>query len=113
MGYHFDKLPIQKNQKTFFVELTDIVSVTADGHYTKVRTSDSEYHFCNYSLSRVEEKLDPGVFLKVHRSHIVNLDHVKSFERHHDKGLVSMLCDDHVIPVSRANIEKLQAALGI
>jgi len=113
MEYHFDKLPIQKNQKTFFIDLTDIVSVTADGHYTKVRTSNSEDHFCNYSLSRVEEKLDPGVFLKVHRSHIVNLDHVKSFERHHDKGLVSMLCDDHVIPVSRANIEKLQAALGI
>ncbi len=111
--YHFDKLPIQKNQKTFFVELTDIVSVTADGHYTKVRTSNSEDHFCNYSLSRVEEKLDPGVFLRVHRSHIVNLDHVKSFERQHDKGLVSMLCDDHVIPVSRTNIEKLQAALGI
>ena len=113
MEYHFDKLPIQKNQKTFFVELTDIVSVTADGHYTKVHTSDSEDHFCNYSLSRVEEKLDPGVFLRVHRSHIVNLDHVKSFERHHDKGLVSMLGDDHVIPVSRTNIEKLQAALGI
>ena len=111
--YHFDKLPIQKDQKTFFVELTDIVSVTADGHYTKVRTSNSEDHFCNYSLSRVEEKLDPGVFLRVHRSHIVNLDHVKSFERQHDKGLVSMLCDDHVIPVSRTNIEKLQAALGI
>jgi NO-binding membrane sensor protein with MHYT domain len=113
LEYHFDKLPIQKDQKTFFVELTDIVSVTADGHYTKIRTSNSEDHFCNYSLSRVEEKLDPGVFLRVHRSHIVNLDHVKSFERQHDKGLVSMLCDDHVIPVSRTNIEKLQAALGI
>ena len=113
MGYHFDKLPVQKNQKTLFVELADIVSVTADGHYTKVRTSNSEDHFCNYSLSRVEEKLDPGVFLRVHRSHIVNLDHVKSFERHHDKGLISMLCDDHVIPVSRTNMEKLQEALDI
>jgi NO-binding membrane sensor protein with MHYT domain len=113
MGYHFDKLPVQKNQKILFIELADIVSVTADGHYTKVRTSDSEDHFCNYSLSRVEEKLDPDVFLRVHRSHIVNLDHVKSFERHHDKGLISMLCDDHVIPVSRTNMEKLQEALGI
>jgi len=112
-GYHFDKLPVQKNQKTFFVELTDIVSVSADGHYTKVRTSDSEDHFCNYSLSRVEEKLDPEVFVRIHRSHIVNLEQVKSFERQHDKGLVSMLCDDHVLPVSRTNIEKLQSALGI
>jgi len=113
MEYHFEKLPVQKNQKTYFVELTDIVSVTADGHYTKVHTSNSEEHFCNYSLSRVEEKLSRGGFLRVHRSHIVNLDHVKSFQRNHDKGLVSMLCDDHLIPVSRTNIEKLQIALGL
>jgi hypothetical protein len=112
-GYHLDKLPIQKNQKTFFVELTDIVSVTADGHYTSIRTSNSEDNFCNYSLSRVEKELDTGVFMRVHRSHIVNLNHVKSFERLHDKGLISMYSGDHVIPVSRTNIEKLQEALGI
>ena len=111
--YHLDKLPIQKNQKTFFVELTDIVSVTADGHYTSIRTSNSEYNFCNYSLSRVEKELDTRVFMRVHRSHIVNLNHVKSYERLHDKGLISMYSGDHVIPVSRTNIEKLQEALGI
>ena len=113
IGYHFDKLPIQKNQKTFFIELTDIVSVTADGHYTSIRTSNSEDNFCNYSLSRVEQELDTRVFMRVHRSHIVNLNHVKSFERLHDKGLISMYSEDHVIPVSRTNIEKLQEALGI
>ena len=111
--YHLDKLPIQKNQKTFFVELTDIVSVTADGHYTSIRTSNSEDNFCNYSLSRVEKELDTRVFMRVHRSHIVNLNHVKSYERLHDKGLISMYSGDHVIPVSRTNIEKLQEALGI
>lgn len=112
-GYRLDKLPIQKNQKTFFVELTDIVSVTADGHYTSIRTSNSEDNFCNYSLSRVEKELDTRVFMRVHRSHIVNLNHVKSYERLHDKGLISMCSGDHVIPVSRTNIEKLQEALGI
>jgi len=111
--YHLDKLPIQKNQKTYFVELTDIVSVTADGHYTSIRTSNSEDNFCNYSLSRVEKELDTRVFMRVHRSHIVNLNHVKSYERLHDKGLISMYSGDHVIPVSRTNIEKLQEALGI
>jgi len=112
-GYHLDKLPILKNQKTFFVKLTDIVSVTADGHYTSIRTSNSEDNFCNYSLSRVEKELDTRVFMRVHRSHIVNLNHVKSYERLHDKGLISMYSGDHVIPVSRTNIEKLQEALGI
>jgi len=111
--YHFDKLPVQKNQRTYFVELIEIVSVTADGHYTTVHTSSSEDHFCNYSLSQVEKVLGTGFFLRVHRSHIVNLKHVKSFERQHDKGLISMHGDGHVIPVSRTNIGKLLEALGL
>jgi len=112
--YHIDKLPILRNQKTYFVDIADIVSVSADGHYTTVQSKDNEYHFCSHSLSRVEEVLDPQVFLRVHRSHIVNLNHVESFERQHDKGLVFMSGGEaSPIPVSRTNIGKLQSVLGI
>jgi len=113
-GFHIDKLPVLRNQKTYFVDIADIVSVSADGHYTTVQSKDNEYHFCSHSLSRVEEVLDPQVFLRVHRSHIVNLNHIESFERQHDKGLVFMCGDEgSPIPVSRTNIGKLQSVLGI
>jgi NO-binding membrane sensor protein with MHYT domain len=113
-GFHIDKLPVLRNQKTYFVDIADVVSVSADGHYTTVQSKDNEYHFCSHSLSRVEEVLDPQVFLRVHRSHIVNLNHVESFERQHDKGLVFMCGDEgSPIPVSRTNIGKLQSVLGI
>ncbi len=112
--FHIDKLPVLRNQKTYFVDIADVVSVSADGHYTTVQSKDNEYHFCSHSLSRVEEVLDPQVFLRVHRSHIVNLNHVESFERQHDKGLVFMCGDEgSPIPVSRTNIGKLQSVLGI
>ncbi len=113
-GFHIDKLPVLRNQKTYFVDRADVVSVSADGHYTTVQSKDNEYHFCSHSLSRVEEVLNPQVFLRVHRSHIVNLNHVESFERQHDKGLVFMCGDEgSPIPVSRTNIGKLQSVLGI
>ncbi len=112
--YHIDKLPILRNQKIYFVDIADVVSVSADGHYTTVQSKDNEYHFCSHSLSRVEEVLDPQVFLRVHRSHIVNLNHVESFKRQHDKGLVFMCGGEgSPIPVSRTNIGKLQSVLGI
>jgi hypothetical protein len=112
--FHIDKIPVLRNQKTYFVDIADIVSVSADGHYTTVQSKDNEYHFCSHSLSRVEEVLDPQVFLRVHRSHIVNLNHVESFERQHDKGLVFMSGGEaSPIPVSRTNIGKLQSVLGI
>jgi hypothetical protein len=113
-GFHIDKLPVLRNQKTYFVDIADVVSISADGHYTTVQSKDNEYHFCSHSLSRVEEVLDPQVFLRVHRSHIVNLNHVESFERQHDKGLVFMCGDEgRPIPVSRTNMGKLQSVLGI
>jgi NO-binding membrane sensor protein with MHYT domain len=112
--FHIDKIPVLRNQKTYFVDIADIVSVSADGHYTTVQSKDNECHFCSHSLSRVEEVLDPQVFLRVHRSHIVNLNHVESFERQHDKGLVFMSGGEaSPIPVSRTNIGKLQSVLGI
>jgi NO-binding membrane sensor protein with MHYT domain len=111
--FHFNKLPVQKNNKTYFVDFTDVVSVTSDGHYTTVQTEDREKHFCNHSLTRVEEELDSNIFLRVHRRHIINLQHVESFERQHDKGLVFTHGDEEPIPVSRNNITKLVDALGI
>ena len=107
------KIPIQKNQKTYFVDMSDVVSISADGHYTNVRSVDGEACFCNYSLSRVEKELDPLVFLRVHRSHIVNISHIESFERRHDKGLLTVPGFDTPIPVSRSNINKIQIALGL
>lgn len=111
--FHIDKLPVQKNQRTYFVDFADIVSVTSDGHYTTVLTKDCESHFCNHSLSQVEEELNPQVFLRVHRRHIINLHHVESFERQHDKGLIFSRGGEQPIPVSRTNISKLLEALGI
>lgn len=107
------KIPIQKNQKTYFIALSEVVSISADGHYSCVRTTHGDEYFCNHSLSRVEKDLDAEVFLRVHRSHIVNLNHIESFERQHDKGLVSLHNIDNPVPVSRANLAKLQTALGL
>ncbi len=108
-----NKLPILKNQKTYFIDCETIISVSANGHYTSVRTTDSESLFCNFSLARVEQQLDPQSFFRVHRSHIINLNYVESFKREHDKGLVFMQDEGHQIPVSRTNLAGLQTALGI
>jgi len=104
---------VQQNKATLFLDLDDIVSIQADAHYTRVYDGACSY-FCSYSLSELEAKLDPARFLRVHRSHIVNLCHARAFERHKEQGLIRL--DGAAapsVPVSRRNVPKLRMALGL
>ena len=111
-GY-LTKLPVQQNKTTLFLDLDSIVSIQADAHYTRVHDGSGSY-FCSHSLSELEARLDPARFLRVHRSHIVNLDHARAFERHKEQGLIRL--DGAAapsVPVSRRNVPKLRMALGL
>ncbi len=108
-----DKIPLLRNKKTYFVSTDDIASISANGHYTTVLTTSNEEYFCNFSISRMEEKLDSSVFLRAHRSHIINIKRVQSFQQQHDKGLVFMQGMDKAIPVSRTYMGLVQNVLGM
>ncbi len=107
------KLPVQKNKTTLFLDLTSVVSVRADAHYTRIYDGNESY-FCSLSLSELEARLDPRMFLRVHRSYIVNLRHARSFERRKDQGLIRLAGRAAPsVPVSRRNVPKLRTALGL
>jgi NO-binding membrane sensor protein with MHYT domain len=111
-GY-LTKLPVQRNKTTLLLDLDEIVSIQADAHYTRVHDGAGS-HFCSFSLSDLEARLDPARFLRVHRSYIVNLDHARAFERHKEQGRIRL--DGAAapsVPVSRRNVPKLRVALGL
>jgi NO-binding membrane sensor protein with MHYT domain len=107
------KLPVFHNKKITLLELDRVIHVQADGHYTAIFTLEGQY-LCNLAMSEVEAKLDPHVFVRVHRSHIVNIRHAKSFERLPDQAMI--IVDDKGesrIPVSRDRVPMLREMLGL
>jgi two-component system, LytTR family, response regulator len=60
----------------------------------------------------LESRLDPSVFLRIHRSAIVNIDRVQALERTPDGQLTLVLSDGSSLPVSRSRRESVEAALG-
>lgn len=107
------KVPVVKNKATVLLTPEEIVSIQAESHYTRVHDGAQSY-FCSHSLSELEARLDPAVFLRVHRSHIVNLHHAKSFERRREQGVITLDgSDEPAVPVSRRNVPRLRAALGL
>lgn len=83
----------------------------ADGDYVIAHTGRKR-HALHLSLSRLEERLDPRRFVRVHRAHIVNLDHVRAFKRDPRGNLEAELANGQRVPVSRARARDLRS-LGL
>jgi len=82
------------------VAVTDITWFEAVGDYVNVHTREAQ-HLVHLSLNRLEARLDAQRFSRIHRTHIVNLDHVAAFQRQPDGRLVARLGDGTSLPVSR------------
>ncbi len=107
------RLPVEGANGTHFIDAADVRSVRADAHYTRVHDGTRE-RMCPWSISEAEAQLDPGLFVRVHRSHIVALPHI-TFVRKEGDGAVIELdgTTPHRVPVSRAKIAEVKARLGL
>lgn len=65
-------------------------------------------HVLHVSLNRLEARLDPERFVRIHRTHIVNLDHVAAFRRQGKRRLVAELTDGTRLAVSRSRAQELR-----
>lgn len=109
----FVRLPVEKNKMTVLLDPNEIFSIHAEEHYTRV-FDGKETYFCAHPVSELEARLDPNVFIRVHRSHIVNIHHARGFRKMKERGMILLDGETALtIPVSRRNIPKLQAALGL
>jgi NO-binding membrane sensor protein with MHYT domain len=107
------RMPVEGADGTHFIDTADVRSVRADAHYTKVHDGIRE-RMCPWSISEAEAQLDPGLFLRVHRSHIVAMAHVTLVRKEGDGAIVELDGPSpHRVPVSRARIAEVKARLGL
>ena len=106
-------MPVEGADGTHFIDTADVRSVRADAHYTKVHDGTRE-RMCPWSISEAEAQLDPGLFVRVHRSHIVAMAHVTLVRKEGDGAIVELDGPSpHRVPVSRAKIAEVKARLGL
>jgi DNA-binding LytR/AlgR family response regulator len=106
-------LPVEQGGATHFLPVESIVAIHANAHYTTVFDGSREL-FCPLSIGEVEQRLDAGRFLRVHRSHIVNLQHIAGLKRAGDNGVIELAGErSYTVPVSRNRFNWLKAQLGL
>jgi len=105
-------LPIERDGKTHFVAVEQVVAVHANAHYTYIFDGNDKL-FCPLAIGDVESRLDTSRFIRVHRSHIVNIDRVVGLKRAGDSGLVELAgADRYTVPVSRSRVGWLKTRLA-
>lgn len=91
------------------LRLCDVTRLAAADDYVEVHAGGASY-LVNISLGDFERRLDPARFRRVHRSHIVNLDHVRSIEQSGQR-LTLRLSDGSRIAASRAGAQALRGLI--
>jgi len=106
------RVPVHKNGTLHYLTPGEIVSVVAQGHYSLVYTRTDEY-FCDHSIAALERSLGSDLFLRSHRSHLVNLAYVAGLGRDGDRGFLVIKPDEaeRRVPVSRSKLERVRLRL--
>jgi DNA-binding LytR/AlgR family response regulator len=105
-------LPVERDGTTHYVTVDSVVAVHANAHYTTIFDGTTKL-FCPLPISDVESRLDNSRFVRVHRSHIVNIERVVRVKRAGDSGMVELAAADHyAVPVSRSRVGWLKSRIG-
>jgi len=91
-----------------FIETSQVISFNADGRYTRVFIKGGEKITISKSLGEFNDLIDNSTFFKPHKSHIINLKHVKKFVR---KGSYLIMTDDSEVQLSRGNRDQFIALM--
>lgn len=101
-----ERILVQKQNKLVTIAVEDVIRIEAYGDYSKMITSADTF-LSNYGISTLEDKLDDSIFIRVHRSSIVNLNKVKELSRYTKSYDITMENGD-VARVSRGYMENIK-----
>lgn len=106
------RLGVRVGTRTILVPVDDVDWAEADGDYVKLHAA-GKAHLLSSRLHVLESTLDPGRFLRIHRSVLVNLDRVRELHRDPDGGGHVLLQNDVRLRVARSRWEDLETALRL
>lgn len=99
---------VRKGEELHPLDAEHIICITGADDYAELSTIDGK-RLVTMTLAEFEERLDPGRFVRVHRSRIVNLDHVARAEPAGGGRLQLHMDNGEVVPTSRTGAQALRS----
>jgi two-component system LytT family response regulator len=108
---HLERLIVKTGGRVFFIKADDIDWLEAEGKYVRLHVG-KETHLLREAISSLESRLDPKKFLRIHRSHIVNIERIQELEAWFHNEYRVLLRDGTKLMMSRSCRKRLGELLG-
>jgi two-component system LytT family response regulator len=99
------KIAIPTLEGLLMIPVASIISCKSDSNYTTLYLKDKQKITASRTLKEVEEMMEGLSFLRVHQSHLVNLDEISKYVR--GEGGYLVMSDGSVVDVARSRKELL------
>ena len=106
-----ERFAVRIRGEVVFVKVSSIDWIAAAGNYVRLY-SGAESHLLRESLQNIAAELDPTMFLRVHRSAVVNIERVRKLVPAVDGSLSIVLQNGTTIPLGPTYRAALEEALG-
>ncbi len=105
-----DRLLVKDGSKVHIIPATEIDYIEAQDDYAAIKTK-GKTHLKQCTLSSLEEQLDSALFIRIHRSFIINIQRLAKIEPYAKDSRVAILTDGTRLQVSRAGFARLKELL--
>ena len=107
-----NRIVVKKGSDIRIIPVDEVYFIEAYDDYVKIFVKDS-YYLKKKTMNYYEQVLDPSVFVRVHRSFIINLNQLTKIEALEKNSYIAILKNDTRIPISRNSYSRLKGVLGL
>jgi two-component system LytT family response regulator len=106
------RIVVKNGSKIKIIPVHDIFYLEAADDYVKIHTQEG-YFLKNKTMSHFEQVLDEQMFVRSHRSYIINIQQITRIDPYEKDNHVAVLRTGVKVPVSRSGYGKLKTVLGL
>jgi two-component system, LytTR family, response regulator len=107
-----ERVVVKTGTKIKIIPVNDILYLEADDDYVKIHTSEGSF-LKNKTMAYFEQMLDPGQFVRVHRSHMIRIQEITRIDPYEKENHIAILKSGQKVPVSKTGYSKLKQNLGL
>ncbi len=104
------RLVVKSAGRVFFIRAEEIDWIEAEGYYARLHVGGKS-HLLRETLNNLEAQLDQNLFMRIHRSTIVNLERIRELQTQSHGECIVVLNDGTHLKLSRSYRDRLQTLL--